>query len=456
MFKSTAQDRARTLKDSASTALAKGKVEAALQDFRKAVQLTPQDLSARKKIAEILVRLNRRQEAVTEYQHLVGRYAADGQLIQAMAVCKVILQLEPTHTATQELLANLYSKKSGPAGHWVEKLPPTMAGALDFKHVKARPPEAAAEPEAPADEVPIEVAGADEAAGGELAVEVDIDVSQVPPTPLFSELPKEAFLAILDRVAMHTVPAGTAIIIEGEKGSSMFILVQGVVDVVRNTPGGESHAVARMAEGSFFGEMGLMSEGPRLAGVVAAQDCVLLELTREMLQELAARFPSVEPVMQKFYRERLLANLLRSSPLFRPFSEAQKEAIVNRFTSRTVEPGTVLVRQGQPGDGLHLLLRGRCHVIHEDAGGAERPYPDMGEGAVFGEIALLLGAGATATVRAATACVVLTLDKEAFGELVLGHPEVRRMIGQLSRERLLRTADLLAGEDKPVRHGFVL
>jgi cAMP-dependent protein kinase regulator len=214
--------------------------------------------------------------------------------------------------------------------------------------------------------------------------------------------------------------------------------------VVHTPENGSPRTLAELDEGSFFGEMGLISEAPRVASVVATRDCTLLEVTREMLASLSVRFPSLEQVVQQFYKDRLLDNLLKSNPLFQPLSAEQKRALAERFQSRTVEPGTVLLQQGQRSQALHLLLRGRCSVVHQDLDGSELPYPDMTEGAVFGEISLLLDLRITATVRAATPCLLLVLDQETVTERVLPHPEVRRMLTRLTRERLDRTAALLA------------
>ena len=94
-------------------------------------------------------------------------------------------------------------------------------------------------------------------------------------------------------------------------------------------------------------------------------------------------------------------------------------------------------------------------MVHQDPEGGERPYPDMTEGALFGEISLLLDLRITATVRAATSCLLLVLDQETVKERVLPHPEVRRALTHLSRERLDRTAALLA-EGAEVQGSFLI
>lgn len=89
--------------------------------------------------------------------------------------------------------------------------------------------------------------------------------------------------------------------------------------------------------------------------------------------------------MQRFYKERLLANLLRSSELFRAFSREALARLAQKFELKTAERGDELVRQGDNGRGLFVLLRGRC-VAYDVPTGEE--YPELSEGAVLGEISL--------------------------------------------------------------------
>ena len=428
-------DKARASKDKGADLLARGKAEAALKEFQKAVALSPDDVAARKKVADILAKLGRVQPAIAEYQQLAGRYAADGQLAQAIAVGKLILQLDPAHTQTQETLARLYAKKST-GGTWLEKIPASMAGALSFGHfgraALAGGGGGLAIPEVDAAEIARRAEARRAAPRPAEPVEIEIDTS-------------ELFMALLNEVEMRTVASGTAIVREGEVGRSMFVLAQGAVKVVRGLGGKDERTVAEMGEGTFFGEIGLLSDVPRLASVVAAGECVecvVLEITREKLGALVAKHPALEPVLQHFYRERLLANLLRSNPLFEGFDEQARRSLIDRFQVRQVPQGTLLVEEGAPGEALFVLLRGTCEPFHLEAG-KEHAYPLMNEGAVFGEIALLKGSPATATVRTASPCLLLSLDRESFRSHMLANDGARHVLESLGEERLKRTAKLL-------------
>jgi CRP-like cAMP-binding protein len=170
---------------------------------------------------------------------------------------------------------------------------------------------------------------------------------------------------------------------------------------------------------------------------------VVLEVTRDLLVGLGARFPGLEEILQRFYRERLLANLLRSSPLFSSFAEPALLALADRFALRKAAAEELLVKEGEPGEALFVLLRGRCEPFHEGADGQRHPYPTMVEGAVFGEIALLRDGRASASVRAATDCLLLALDRESFRSQVLANEDARKKLEALRDQRLQRTVELL-------------
>lgn len=93
---------------------------------------------------------------------------------------------------------------------------------------------------------------------------------------------------------------------------------------------------------------------------------------------------------------------------------------------RSVKPGEALVRQGDPGSELFLLLDG---VLRVDVDGEE--LAELGPGALVGERALLEGGRRTSTLRAVTACKVAVaagdaVDRDALAEVSLGHRREER------------------------------
>ena len=124
-------------------------------------------------------------------------------------------------------------------------------------------------------------------------------------------------------------------------------------------------------------------------------------------------------------------DLLRSGALFAPLAPPQLEAVGRRTRWLTVEPGVVVIREGDPGDAYYVLESGELSVSH---GGAHlRNMTERGEG--FGEIALLRDVPRTATVTAVRPSVLLMLGRADFLEAVTGHPQAHDAADRVAAER---------------------
>ena len=88
-----------------------------------------------------------------------------------------------------------------------------------------------------------------------------------------------------------TYAAGSAIVREGEPGDAAYILVAGRCEIRKELPAG-AEVLQTIGPGDVFGEMAILSEGPRTATVVAVEDTTVLVVTSSVLeQEMAALKP---------------------------------------------------------------------------------------------------------------------------------------------------------------------
>ncbi|MGH3133118.1 MAG: cyclic nucleotide-binding domain-containing protein [Gaiellaceae bacterium] len=88
--------------------------------------------------------------------------------------------------------------------------------------------------------------------------------------------------------------------------------------------------------------------------------------------------------------------------------------LADRMRREEVGAGTVIVREGDPGDRFYVLLSGVAAVSQQSLG--ERRVLRAGE--FFGEVALTMHVPRTATVTAMTPCVVASCDAATFDELL--------------------------------------
>ena len=84
-----------------------------------------------------------------------------------------------------------------------------------------------------------------------------------------------------DHFAVSWYPTGFSIIEQGEAADSLYLILSGTVDVIREADDGTQQVLARLGPGSFFGEEGLAYQRPRNAHVVAAESVTCLVFSPE-------------------------------------------------------------------------------------------------------------------------------------------------------------------------------
>ena len=127
---------------------------------------------------------------------------------------------------------------------------------------------------------------------------------------LFESLDAEDLAFIGDNLIVHHQQAGRAVFEQGEAGSSMFILSEGLLEVTihRADQPGEAVRVAQIAPGAFFGEMSLLTGEPRSATIRCVIDAVVCEITKETMETLFRRNPQVPESISRVVARRQARN----------------------------------------------------------------------------------------------------------------------------------------------------
>src|SRR5215471_4344649 len=106
----------RKLKEEAQRAIEKGKWKKAAELYDEVARAQPEDTGALHRAGESYRKLGKPDEAVARFEREAALYARQGFLIKAIAICKLILEIDPSHTKTQETLAHLYAEQRAQAG----------------------------------------------------------------------------------------------------------------------------------------------------------------------------------------------------------------------------------------------------------------------------------------------------------------------------------------------------
>jgi len=129
---------------------------------------------------------------------------------------------------------------------------------------------------------------------------------------LMRHLPAEQIEQILPCIRDRHLKAGGILFKAGDPGDALYIVADGKVEVLPNgLPGAEAHggAIAVLGEGHAFGEMSLLSGGPRTATIRAVEDTDLLEIAKEDFDRLVATDYQLANAVKRISHQRAISNL---------------------------------------------------------------------------------------------------------------------------------------------------
>jgi CRP-like cAMP-binding protein len=134
---------------------------------------------------------------------------------------------------------------------------------------------------------------------------------------------------------------------------------------------------------------------------------------------------------------------MSTSPLFQQIPEVERAPLLARFAFRALAPNEKVLVEGEHSPGLFLVLAGELVVQKDDPAGGKVTLGILREGDVAGEISLLTGLRATATVLASRKTATAFLDRSAFAELMKQFPNSKTYLEGLSDRRLKQIGEAL-------------
>ncbi len=123
--------------------------------------------------------------------------------------------------------------------------------------------------------------------------------------------------------------------------------------------------------------------------------------------------------------------LLREVDFLKPLRPEVLTGVANSLKVLPYEAGRTIVRQGDEGDSLFLISRGRVGVWVRDEQNEGQLVATLDRGQCFGEMSLLTGARRSATVSAIEDSELLMLGKAEFKDILLADPKVVESLSQI-------------------------
>lgn len=208
---------------------------------------------------------------------------------------------------------------------------------------------------------------------------------------------------------------------EDEPDKHFYIIRSGVADVVRRDAAGFERTVARLACGSYFGELGLLTNQARNATIRVHGDSELRAYAFDALSfhrlvaENVLMFRVVRQQRRTRREQRPVRLRARELDVLSAMPAADLSYVLRAAEHRWFPAGSSVFEQGDDGDRFYVVLDGNVEVERDG-----RTLAKLSPGAFFGETALLFDTQRTATVRAFTNALTWSITRSAF-QRVVGH-----------------------------------
>ncbi|MFQ5894013.1 MAG: cyclic nucleotide-binding domain-containing protein, partial [Nitrospinota bacterium] len=177
---------------------------------------------------------------------------------------------------------------------------------------------------------------------------------------LFKDLDVRALTAIATIAEERSVEPGAFLCRQGEEGESMFFIVSGTIQVLRDVPDGTAVELAEVGPPEYLGEMALFEDRPRTASLCARQQTTFLEISGVAFREIMNEYPQVGAGASRTLSQRLRGVLEREDRL----------RAAGTFSERRVHPriATDLIATREEDRPARLLniSRGGAYLVEEE------------------------------------------------------------------------------------------
>jgi ATP-binding cassette subfamily B protein len=118
-------------------------------------------------------------------------------------------------------------------------------------------------------------------------------------------------IARSDAVLSMRFGPGEVIVREGEPGSRFYVIAEGEVEVLHDSPDGDQHVIGKLGPGEQFGEVALLREVKRTATVRALTDVQVISMDRRDFSTLVEHLPYLRDSVERFASQHMDSDVAR-------------------------------------------------------------------------------------------------------------------------------------------------
>jgi hypothetical protein len=137
----------------------------------------------------------------------------------------------------------------------------------------------------------------------------------------------------------------------------------------------------------------------------------------------------------EFWTKRL-QDVISSIPFFSSLDKLERKKLTDTSTLHGFNEGEMIIRQGDPGRSIYVVLNGRVRVFNRDHYGNQLELAILEESEFFGEISFLTGQPSPANVEAVDKSMLLELSYTSMRDVVNKNAKVKKVLLEYYRKRL--------------------
>jgi len=243
--------------------------------------------------------------------------------------------------------------------------------------------------------------------------------------PLLAGLPEAVRDLVIESFVPESFAFGEEIVRQGDPPDGFYVVAEGRARAIRDEQGAEV-PLGVLEAGDSFGEAGLLEQTLRQATVRASSAVTVLRLEPALFGAIVRRHPEVGARLASQARARQLEPLLRFHAVFSALPRDALTRLVGELEELSVDAGSTIFREDDPGGSLYLVVDGRLRVWDREHG--DLRYLRGGD--IFGEVSLYMGSSRTATVEAVSGVRLAVVDASVFSRFEAEYPVLRERVAE--------------------------
>jgi lysophospholipid hydrolase len=262
-------------------------------------------------------------------------------------------------------------------------------------------------------------------------------------TELFRSAGSAAVEELITDLRVIELADGQALVSQGDHNPNLYLLMSGRLLVTANNLRNEPRRLLVVSPGGSANESSILSDDSASATILSAGESTVLAVPRVIFESFSAKYPTDALQVMEALSRRLqrchLSLSLQQNKLFDNLEADVLHDLDEELEMFTLYGGELLFRQGDIGDSLSIIIRGRVRVTLDDKNGKANTVAELGAGELIGEMAVVTGETRSATVEAIRDTHIAKLSRSGFERFMRKHPSsavqtVSRILAQRLQE----------------------